>query len=180
MLLLLTGDAVSARKIMEILVAEVPQASYMFSPLIQWESRLMGCDAVKAQYSEIGVDDAVLTLSDWNERIGTDMIKSLQSDDDVSPEVCDAREKLSITFMSTMGYIICADAIAISKAGHAGFGAFHAAAGQPEGESAGIVAGFILAVAGHEAHPGDGRFAAACAPVDDGRVAHWAEADGLS
>ncbi len=113
-MLLLTGDAVSARKIMEILVAEVPQASYMFSPLIQWESRLMGCDAVKAQYSEIGVDDAVLTLSDWNERIGTDMIKSLQSDDDVSPEVCEAREKLSITFMSTMGYIICADAIAIS------------------------------------------------------------------
>ena len=47
-MLLLTGDAVSARKIMEILVAEVPQASYMFSPLIQWESMLMGCDAVKA------------------------------------------------------------------------------------------------------------------------------------
>lgn len=120
-MLLLTGDAVSARKIMEILVAEVPQASYMFSPLIQWESRLMGCDAVKAQYSEIGVDDAVLTLNDWNERIGTDMIKSLQSDDAVSPEVCDAREKLSVTFMSTMGYIICADAIAISALADPGF-----------------------------------------------------------
>ena len=40
-MLLLTGGAGGA-KIMEILVAEVPQASYMFSPLIQWESRLMG------------------------------------------------------------------------------------------------------------------------------------------
>jgi len=120
-MLLLTGEAVSARKIMEILVAEVPQASYMFSPLIQWESRLMACDAVKAQYSEIGVDDAVLTLNDWNERIGTDMIKSLQSDDAVSPEVGDVRKKLSVTFMSTMGYIICADAIAISALADPGF-----------------------------------------------------------
>ena len=36
------------------------------------------------------------------------------------------------------------------------------------------------AVAGDEAHTGDGGLAATSSPVDDGIAAHWADAEGLS
>jgi senataxin len=123
-LLLPTGDAVQARQVMNILAADIPHSKATFSAEVQWASRLAACRAVEEQYSEIGVDDAVLTLGDWFSTVGMDWTKSVATDRDLSREATKARNALGGSLVDTIGYVICADAIALSALADPAFFAF--------------------------------------------------------
>jgi len=120
-LLLPRGDAVNAARIMDCLVTDVPRSTFFYDAEVRWESRLLACTAVLEQYSEIGVDDAVQTIGDWYDRIGRDLIESTQGDSNESSQAHGTqdewvrkRDVVARTLVNTCGYIICADAIALS------------------------------------------------------------------
>ncbi len=113
-LLLPRGDAISSSRIMDCLVKDIPHATKFYDAEVQWESRLLACTAVLEQYSEIGVDDAVLTIGDWYDRVGRDLIESLRQTEALSPTAHLKREIVARTLVNTFGYIICADAVALS------------------------------------------------------------------
>ena len=120
-LLLNTGDAVSSGKIVSILVEEIPRLPHLYNPDVQWRSRLLACEAVKEQYSGIGVDDAVLTSGAWYDRVGDDLANSLRNRDELSEGAQATRNMLANTLVTTMGYVICADAIALNALADPGF-----------------------------------------------------------
>ena len=120
-LLLTSGDAVNAGKVMGILVEEVSRSKNLFNIETRWRSRLLACTAVEEQYSVIGVDDAVLTASHWYTRVGDDLMNSSDENERLEAAEVRTREALANSLVITMGYIICADAVALSALADPGF-----------------------------------------------------------